>query len=545
MKRSFVCLALLAACGSDNKVGYYNTAPSVSIVSPPDGSSFDEGTSLTLEALVDDDFDAPQDLSVAWSSDRDGALVGALPADGGGLVTYTTANLSAGNHVITLQVVDKDGESAKATVSLTISEVPDAPEITIIHPTSGESGLEGEEFEFVATVSDAQDEAGSLVVSIESDADGVFCEPTPDGIGVASCDASLSGGDHVLTFTVTDSDQLTTEATTYFAVTSTNEVDDDGDGWTESQGDCNDSDASVSPGATEYYNGRDDDCDDLIDDGTNGYDDDGDGYTELDDDCDDGDASVYPNATEVYNATDDDCDSIIDEGTEGYDDDGDGYTEIGGDCDDGDTTSRPGATEVADGADNDCDDLVDEGTSNYDDDGDGYSEASGDCNDASAAISPGATESCGDGVDNDCDSTADEENASGCVTYYYDYDGDAYGSSTVAGRCLCTTTSYYTSRYNTDCYDYNANANPSVTTYYTTHRGDSSYDYNCDSIQDTYYDSTYSCNDFWAVPPCNLNATGWQSGVASCGASATWVTDCSVDWFTCDIDTTTAVQPCR
>jgi hypothetical protein len=43
-------------------------------------------------------------------------------------------------------------------------------------------------------------------------------------------------------------------------------VDDDGDGWTEAQGDCNDCSAVINPGAYDYPgNGFDDDCDGTID----------------------------------------------------------------------------------------------------------------------------------------------------------------------------------------------------------------------------------------------------------------------------------------
>ncbi len=39
------------------------------------------------------------------------------------------------------------------------------------------------------------------------------------------------------------------------------EIDDDGDLFTENQGDCNDNDAAVNPNTTEVrYNGKDDDC---------------------------------------------------------------------------------------------------------------------------------------------------------------------------------------------------------------------------------------------------------------------------------------------
>ncbi len=544
MRRAIGFLAILSACsGNDTKVGVYNTPPSVSITSPPDGSSFDEGTTITFEAIVDDDFTDPADMTLSWATDRDGALQGALPADGSGLITYSTAGLSVGNHVVSLQVVDTEGESASDSVSVTVDEVADNPTITVVHPASGETGTEGEGFEVVVQVTDNQDDPTALVVTVDSDVDGEICAPTPDVLGVAKCDDVLfSGGDHVLTFTVADSSGLTAEAVVYFAVISYDDQDLDNDGWTANQGDCDDNDGSVKPGATEYCNERDDDCDDIIDEETACYDDDSDGLSELEGDCDDTNDEIKPGGSEVYNSEDDDCDGYVDEGTEGYDDDGDGYTEIAGDCDDSSGSARPGGTETADGLDNDCDGTVDEGTTGYDDDGDGYSEDAGDCNDADSTVSPRATEACGDGIDNDCDDSADEENASGCNTYYYDYDGDAYGSSAVSGRCLCSTDGYYSSRYNTDCYDYSASANPAATSYYTTHRGDSSYDYNCDSASTQYYTATYDCSSW---PGCSTDSTGWRSGVASCGSSASWVTDCDTDWTSCSLDTTTVTQSCR
>jgi len=49
-------------------------------------------------------------------------------------------------------------------------------------------------------------------------------------------------------------------------------------------------------------------------------DDDGDGYAEVDGDCDDIDAAIHPGAVEIANAKDDDCDGDVDEGL-GDDDD--------------------------------------------------------------------------------------------------------------------------------------------------------------------------------------------------------------------------------
>jgi hypothetical protein len=186
----------------------------------------------------------------------------------------------------------------------------------------------------------------------------------------------------------------------------TENYDDDGDGWSEWLGDCNDGDASVSPDATETLDGVDEDCDGLVDDGTDGYDDDGDGFTENGGDCDDTDSSTSPGASEVPDGVDNDCDGVVDEDTSDGDDDGDGWNEAAGDCDDTDPTAWPGATEVENGRDDDCDGTVDEGTNAYDDDGDGYTENGGDCDDTDPDIGPHRLETIGDGVDNDCDGSA-------------------------------------------------------------------------------------------------------------------------------------------
>ena len=46
-----------------------------------------------------------------------------------------------------------------------------------------------------------------------------------------------------------------------------NDVDDDGDGFTENQGDCDDRNPAVHPGAPDVCNGIDDNCDGVIDNG--------------------------------------------------------------------------------------------------------------------------------------------------------------------------------------------------------------------------------------------------------------------------------------
>ena len=150
------------------------------------------------------------------------------------------------------------------------------------------------------------------------------------------------------------------------------------------------------------------------------------GYVTDGSDCDDSDASIHPGAIEV-------CEDGIDQNCSGYDSvclcsldddtDGDGYDICDGDCDDDDPDINPGAEEICgDGIDQDCDGTDTEcpATIYYRDaDGDGYGDPdvsvedtscpegyvtkNTDCDDTDASIHPGAEDIEGDGIDQDCD----------------------------------------------------------------------------------------------------------------------------------------------
>jgi len=142
-------------------------------------------------------------------------------------------------------------------------------------------------------------------------------------------------------------------------------VDDDGDGFTEAEGDCLDGDPDSFPGAPEDV-ARDDDCD---------------AWPEDEGDCDDGDSNTFPGAPEIMDGADNDCDGEVDElDTDARDADGDGWTDAAGDCDDGDADIFPGATEVCDGLDDNCNGVVDDvdgGCDGDDDDDDDDDDSAG------------------------------------------------------------------------------------------------------------------------------------------------------------------------
>ena len=118
----------------------------------------------------------------------------------------------------------------------------------------------------------------------------------------------------------------------------------------------------MSPGNAEVSDGVDNDCNGLVDEGTDFYDDDEDGYSEAEGDCDDTDPAAVPGVLEEEDGIDNDCDGLVDEGTDAYDDDGDGYSEDEGDCADQNPYVSPERPELCDGTwDDNCDGVIDEG----------------------------------------------------------------------------------------------------------------------------------------------------------------------------------------
>ena len=218
-------------------------------------------------------------------------------------------------------------------------------------------------------------------------------------------------------------------------------------------------------------------------------------------DCDDTSATVHPGASETCNGDDDDCDGVVDNPEAVTpvlwyaDADGDGHGDATSfteactapaghvtdstDCDDTDPLFNPAATELCNGVDDDCDGTTDEAdaadvlTWYADRDGDGYGDSasattaceapadsvadSTDCDDADTDINPGAAELC-NGLDDDCDGNTDEADALDALVWYVDADADGYGdASSPTPGCSAPLGALADS---TDCDDTEAAVNP-------------------------------------------------------------------------------------
>jgi hypothetical protein len=165
---------------------------------------------------------------------------------------------------------------------------------------------------------------------------------------------------------------------------------------------------------------------------------------------------------------------------------------------------------------------------------DGYTDDASDCDDTDDDSYPGGTEVC-DGADNDCNGIIDEEDALGCTTYYRDFDDDGYGST--LSVCACAPIGHYTSGFNNDCYDSNAEVNVAHATHHTNHRGDGSYDYNCNGIEEKENETMKS--DCSGIIGFSCSGTeGWDgSSPPSCGETRDWRYNCERDGlFSCGWD---------
>ncbi|MAA80286.1 MAG: hypothetical protein CL916_13610 [Deltaproteobacteria bacterium] len=287
-------------------------------------------------------------------------------------------------------------------------------------------------------------------------------------------------------------------------------IDEDGDGFLAEE-DCDDSNASISPSATEICDGMDNNCNGTIDEDVkttyyadadeDGFGNEGltvescseqDGFVDNGSDCNDTDNTVFPGAEEICDGLDNNCNEDIDEGLmqEFYlDEDGDGFGDLNqpvqecalrlgislfsDDCNDTDADIHPLATEICDDIDNNCTGTIDEGLrivfyEDKDSDGfgtedntmescsapEGFVAQAGDCDDLETYANPFSIEIC-DEIDNDCDGYIDEDGAYGTQIFFADTDEDGFGDP-LSPTAACSLPTGHSQNDN-DCDDTNSN----------------------------------------------------------------------------------------
>lgn len=429
---------------------------------PTDTSVDSDADGVSNSSDADDDGDGINDVSDAFPADA----TESADADHDG--TGDNADTDDDNDgILDVDDVDSDGDG----IENPSDNCPSASNVSQIDTDADGLGDSCDDDDDADSIADALDNCSLVANSSQSnfDADGYGddCDGDDDGDGVADSLETVSGG-------------------------STSVDDGDGDGFSEAQGDCNDSSSTTYSTASELCNGIDDNCDGTVDEPATYYADaDGDGYGNVSvssvacdvpagyvtnsTDCNDASNLASPGiATETCDdGLDNNCNGTVDDPSTYYSDsDGDGYgnasaatsscTQPSGtvlnntDCDDATSSRNPGMTEVCDSLDNNCDGSVDEGVTtlyyrDYDSDSygtglvniyacsapSGYVSRSGDCKDAIAAINPDAAETC-NSVDENCNQFIDdmESSSSSTITFYQDQDIDGYGNSSVS-KYIC------------------------------------------------------------------------------------------------------------
>ena len=170
MRRStLVLMTFVWGCSSDKGVTIHNSEPAAAILGPVDGTLFESDETITFEGVVEDAQTPPDQLEVMWATDRSGVIAEDVTADIDGMVFFATTGLTPGTHVVTLQVIDGGGKRASDTISIQVINDDDPPRIEAIEHPSGEesdTAQEGVDYEFEAIVSDPQDEAFDLILSV-------------------------------------------------------------------------------------------------------------------------------------------------------------------------------------------------------------------------------------------------------------------------------------------------------------------------------------------------------------------------------------------
>ena len=168
---------LVLSCSGNKEMSIQvgNDAPELSIISPLDGTEFNEYQLIEFVGKTTDFEDAETDLDVIWFSSIDGELHTEIP-DEEGNVYFASSDLTPGDHAITLTVTDTQGVTSNTSISITVKTKK-----TLQHWSCDllcKQMGKRMPIVFQVAVADVQDAPEDLLVSFQSDLDGEFCTCT-------------------------------------------------------------------------------------------------------------------------------------------------------------------------------------------------------------------------------------------------------------------------------------------------------------------------------------------------------------------------------